>query len=90
MRTDNKIGKLLFYVSRQVQGLGSTRHGMLRMVSREQREGGRWRMSMMLWDMFTGGAPYRDVFLRTLNPAFWTRFLWDTVSSVWSYNKGTQ
>jgi hypothetical protein len=88
-RTDNKIGKLLFFVSRQVQALGSTRHGVMRMLSREQQEGDGWRMSMMMWDMFTGGAPYREVLLRTLHPAFWTRFLRDTVSSVWSYNKRT-
>jgi hypothetical protein len=60
----------------------------MRMLSREQQEGDGWRMSMMMWDMFTGGAPYREVFLRTLHPAFWTRFVRDTVSSVWSYGKG--
>jgi hypothetical protein len=87
-RSDNTIGKLLFYVSRQVQALGSTRHGVMRMLSREQRDMRGWRMSMMMWDMFTGGAPYREVLLRTLHAAFWTRFLRDIASSVWSYNKG--
>jgi hypothetical protein len=88
MRTDNKVGKLVFYISRQIQGIGSTRYGVLRMVSREQQKGGRWRMSMVLWDMFTGAAPYREVFLRTLHPAFWIRFLRDTAISVWPHNRG--
>jgi flavin-dependent dehydrogenase len=86
-RADNRIGKLLFLVARQVQALGGTRHGVMRMLAREQQEGRGWRMSMMMWDMFTGGAPYREVLLRTLHPAFWTRFARDTVSSVWLYGK---
>jgi hypothetical protein len=89
-RTDNRIGKLLFFVARHVQALGGTRHGAMRMLSREQQEGDGWRMSMMMWDMFTGGAPYREVLLRTLHPAFWTRFARDTVSPVWLYGKGIQ
>jgi hypothetical protein len=28
-------------------------------------------MSGVLWDTFTGGAPYSEVFRRTLHPAFW-------------------
>jgi flavin-dependent dehydrogenase len=82
MRTDNKCGKLVFHISRQIQRIGSARRGVLRMVSREQK-GERWRMSLVLWDMFTGGASYREIFLRTLHPAFWIRFLWYTVVSLW-------
>jgi hypothetical protein len=40
------------------------------------------RMSGVLWDTFTGSAPYQDVFKRTLHPAFLGRFAWDLVSSV--------
>jgi hypothetical protein len=40
-------------------------------------------LSLVLWDMFTGSAPYREVFLRTLHPAFWTRFLRHIVTSLW-------
>jgi hypothetical protein len=27
-------------------------------------------MSGVLWDLFSGSAPYTDVFLRTLHPAY--------------------
>jgi hypothetical protein len=39
-------------------------------------------MSTVLWDMFTGSAPYRDVFVRTLDPRFLGRFGWESTLSV--------
>ena len=38
--------------------------------------GGQRRMSVVLWDSFTGSAHYRDIFLRTLHPGFLGRFIW--------------
>jgi CRP-like cAMP-binding protein len=32
----------------------------------------------VLWDTFTGSAPYGDVFLRSLHPMFLGRMLWET------------
>lgn len=39
-------------------------------------------MSALLWDMLTGGAPYKEVLIRTLHPIFWLRFLWSTMVSL--------
>jgi signal-transduction protein with cAMP-binding, CBS, and nucleotidyltransferase domain len=36
-------------------------------------------MSSVLWDTFTGSVPYRNVFWRTLHPAFLGKFLYETV-----------
>jgi len=81
--TDNKIGKMIFSVTRLTQKIRLANRGILRMVYREQQnEGGRWRMSIVLWDIFTGSAPYREVFLRTLNPSFLVRLLWDTAVGI--------
>lgn len=78
IRNDNRIGKFVFAVTRLVQNNRVAREALWRMVSEEQRiDGVRRRMSVVLWDTFTGSAPYRDVLLRTLHPAFWTRFLWN-------------
>jgi hypothetical protein len=53
---------------------------VMRMTKAEQNKvSSRRTMSMILWDMFTGSAPYRDVFLRSLHPRFLGRFLWSTV-----------
>jgi len=76
--TDNQYGRVVFWVTRLIQQLKFLRRGVLRTVSFEQRQAdGARRMSTVLWDTFTGSAPYREVFMRTLHPAFWTRFLWE-------------
>jgi flavin-dependent dehydrogenase len=71
MDTDNKIGAFIFKVVHIIQQMRFSRRGILRMVAKEQsKEGKRRLMSLVLWDMFTGSAPYREVFFRTFNPYF--------------------
>jgi hypothetical protein len=44
---------------------------MLHMAQREQsRAGARPHMSSLLWNMFTGSAPYTEMFRGTLHPGF--------------------
>jgi flavin-dependent dehydrogenase len=81
---DNAIGKLVFFFSSLIKKLPFTRRGVWRMVSHEQRTGGaNHGMSSVMWDTFTGSAPYQDVFLRTLHPAFLGRFLWEILAGAW-------
>jgi flavin-dependent dehydrogenase len=83
LRTDNIIGRVVFTIAHQIQRWRFTRRALLRVITREQRKGSdRQPMSMVMWDMFTGGAPYREIFLRTLHPAFWVPFLWDVIVSL--------
>jgi flavin-dependent dehydrogenase len=83
IETDNLIGKVMFLVTRVIQKLRIARRAVFRMTVREQKqEGDKRRMSMVLWDMFTGSAPYREIFVRTLNPAFLTRLAGDLVVSI--------
>ena len=85
---DNMIGKVVFAITRQLQKRRFTRRAVLRMVSEEQHEeGGRQDMSTVLWDMFTGSAPYRDVFMRTLHPIFLARFLRDMAIGMWPFGR---
>jgi flavin-dependent dehydrogenase len=71
IRRDNAYGRMAFGVAGLVQAIGPTRRGMMRMVATEQgREGGGKAMSDTLWDMFTGSAAYKQVFLSTLKPSF--------------------
>jgi len=80
---DNSIGKLIFLVVRLIQRFPFARRAILRMVSKEQEYvNGSQRMSSVLWDTFTGSAPYRDVFIRTLHPAFLGNFLWNAFRSI--------
>ncbi|MBI2988188.1 MAG: hypothetical protein HYY45_15590 [Deltaproteobacteria bacterium] len=91
IRADNALGKIIFAITRQIQKRRKDRGGVLRMVSREQRtERGPRRMSMVLWDVFTGSAPYRDILLRSLHPFFLGRFVWEIIAGIvariWSIN----
>ena len=79
---DNWLGRLVFVVTRVIQHNRLLRRGLWRMVSREQGvSGAERRMSIVLWDTFTGSAPYREVVLRTLHPHFLLRFLWEIAAA---------
>lgn len=83
IETDNMIGQVMFLVTRIIQGQKIARRAVLRMTADEQKDGeSKKRMSMVLWDMFTGSAPYREIFVRTLSPAFLARLLGDLAISI--------
>ncbi|MGE5642888.1 MAG: NAD(P)/FAD-dependent oxidoreductase, partial [Byssovorax cruenta] len=75
MENDNRIGRFLFMFVGYINRLRFARQAHLRMVAREQ--GGSASidtgMSMVMWDMLTGGAPYNEVLRRVLNPVFLIR-----------------
>jgi flavin-dependent dehydrogenase len=83
IENDNAIGKIVFLVTRLIQERRFARRAVVRMTASEQEKEGRLRrMSTVLWDMFTGSAPYTEIFLRTLHPAFWLRLVWDLLVSL--------
>jgi flavin-dependent dehydrogenase len=85
---DNSIGKINFMVTKVIQQLRFTRRALLRMTSMEQQqEGSERRMSMVLWDMFTGSAPYLDIFKRTLHPKFLGLFVGYILLSFFGIDK---
>lgn len=80
---DNRMGKLIFCFTQQIQHRSIARSAVLRMTRREQQRGGSaQRMSMVLWDMFTGSAPYSEILGRMLHPAFWLRLASDVILSA--------
>ena len=79
--TDNRIAKLIFGVTTLIQRLRFLRRGVLRMTAREQGDAGKNRlMSSVLWDVFTGSAPYKEILLRTFHPGFPLRLMWNLVA----------
>jgi len=83
---DNAFGRLIFAVVHWVKMFRPFLRGTLAMAGREQlAPGPARRMSIVLWDTFTGSAPYREIFLRTLDPRFVGRFLWH---SAWAWKGG--
>jgi len=90
IRNDNAIGKLSFAITRQFQRRKFARRALLGMTSREQQGAYPTRdMSQVMWDMFTGSAPYREVVTRTLHPRFLARLSWEFVRSGVSPGGGT-
>jgi len=89
MDFDNRIGKFLFRVIGQIQTKQFARWAVLRMVSDEQQEkaDAKRGMSMLMWDMLTGGASYKVVFLRALHPVFLARLFWNLMLSLFTENE---
>ena len=85
LSTDNIIGRLIFRIVGLIQKMRFARRAVWRMVVREQKmEGGTRHMSMLMWDMYTGGAPYREILLRCFHPGFWAPFVRDLVVSLFA------
>ena len=82
MTWDNRIGKAMFGAAAGFRRLGFLQRAMHRMVRREQGRESRRLMSTILWDMFTGSAPYKEVMLRGLLPHFWVPFLVTCVTAL--------
>jgi flavin-dependent dehydrogenase len=75
---DNAIGKGLFAASTVFKHVRLTRRAILRMTRREQEKAnGARHMSSLLWNMFTGSAPYREIFVGALHPGFVGSLLWN-------------
>ena len=56
------------------------------MTRREQAQRGRGHMSSVLWNMFTGSAPYREIFMGTLHPGFLGSLAWNLAAGLWPSN----
>ncbi len=83
IRRDNAIGKATFTASRLLQHMRFARRAVLRMTQKEQalEDGSKRDMSQVLWDMFTGSAPYREILTRTIHPRFLGRLGWELMTS---------
>lgn len=75
---DNALGKLVFAVNDILKKGRCSRRAIFRMTAREQQSATAPKhMSGVLWDLFTGSAPYREVLTNTLHPGFIVRLLWN-------------
>jgi flavin-dependent dehydrogenase len=76
IHNDNLIGKFIFKITQLSQKFKIARGGILYTVRREQNKKlTRKYMSTVLWDMFTGSATYREIFMLTLHPIFLIRLI---------------
>jgi len=82
---DNRFGKIIFAVTHIIQRKRFMRNGVVKTVKGEQKkESGERHLSTVFWDTFTGSAPYRDVFLRTLHPVGLARLIGNMIKSIFA------
>ena len=71
--SDNRIGRYAFVLTRVAQKMRILRRAILAITRGEQEHGRRPRLSGILWDIFSGSAPYSDIFRRMLDPMLLVR-----------------
>jgi flavin-dependent dehydrogenase len=78
---DNAIGKFIFNITTVVQKSGLLKKGLYKTILKEQsRVRMNRRLSAILWDTFTGSAPYADILQRGLDPRLSTSFIWNMLN----------
>jgi flavin-dependent dehydrogenase len=88
IKNDNAIGKISFFMTGMIQNFRFARKALVSMTADEQTKAGHLRrMSTVMWDMFTGSAPYREIFIRTLHPAFLIRFMLELGRALLPFQK---
>ncbi len=74
---DNRVGHLAFLLTRLARRVRPIRRVILDVTAAEQsRPDDAGRLSRILWDMFTGSAPYTDIFRRMFDPVLVGRAAW--------------
>jgi hypothetical protein len=77
---DNDLGKLIFDVTDIIQKSSILKNGLFNTVQAEQsRENNKRNLSSILWDTFTGSAPYKNIVWRALHPRVGTSFLYNMI-----------
>ena len=68
---DNRVGRVMFATNGVMKRSRLSRRAILGMARKEQSSpSAAPHMSSLLWNMFTGSAPYVDMFRGTLKPGF--------------------
>jgi hypothetical protein len=73
IRSDNRVGRYAFLLTRVAQRFRVLRRVLLAVARDEQLRGRGARLSGILWDIFSGSAPYSDVFRRMIDPVLLCR-----------------
>ena len=83
---DNVLGKMVFWFTGLIQRTRFSRRALLRMTALEQNnETAPRHLSTILWDVFTGSAPYKEILLRALHPGFLIRLVWNLLLVIFSF-----
>jgi flavin-dependent dehydrogenase len=85
---DNAIGRVMFGTTTIFKRFRFLRHVMYRMAAREQAVASRKpHMSTLLWNMFTGSAPYTEILQGAMHPGFIGNLALNFTSRLWPGGK---
>jgi flavin-dependent dehydrogenase len=83
INNDNAIGAVMFASTGLFKRFRFLRRIMYSMAAREQQKANRKpHMSSMLWNMFTGSAPYTEILLDAMHPGFIGHFGWNLLNPM--------
>ena len=78
IRNDNQYGRLLFWINDIIFALPVLTEAHFKIAAKKDRSTGR-RMRSILWNMFTGNIPYKDIFKISMNLKLQLSLLWITI-----------
>lgn len=85
LNRDNAIGKMIFLVTTIIQKSSILKTGLFRMVVNEQKKNNdKRRMSSVLWDTFTGSAPYTGILIRVVHPLVLVSLIWNIIAGIFN------
>jgi flavin-dependent dehydrogenase len=64
---DNAYGRLLFSISNLISSVSILSQAHFKLAKKKQKSGPPEKIRSILWNMFTGNIPYRDIFKISLN-----------------------
>lgn len=80
---DNGIGKFIFTITSLIQKSSILKGAMLKMIIKEQEKEREDRLlSTMLWNTFTGSAPYKGILLNSFHPGLLLRLIWNSIKEL--------
>ncbi|MCJ7582647.1 MAG: hypothetical protein MUP98_19195 [Candidatus Aminicenantes bacterium] len=78
IRNDNRYGRLLFKLNDIISAIPTLTHAHF-MVAEKKDSRAADRMRSILWNMFTGNIPYKDIFKISMNFRLQLSLLWATL-----------
>lgn len=76
---DNIYGRLLFFLNDIISSIPLLTQAHMSLAKKQRQSGPPEKVRLILWNMFTGNIPYRDIFKISLNPRLQLSLLFKTL-----------
>ena len=77
---DNYYGQFLFSINDMISSIPLLTQSHLSLAKRKTNKGSSRKLRLILWNMFTGNIPYKDIFKIALDIRLHTSILFNTIS----------